>query len=115
MKSWLAVIILFILNNIVLFFSPFWSSFVVGFLLFLFFIKNINKAFILGFVAGFLAWLLLILIKDIPNEHILSEKIAAIFHLPNYLLLIIINSCIGGITCGLGAWLGNTTRKFLFQ
>ena len=70
------------------------------------------KAFITGFFALFLLWLVLALLKDIPNEHILSTKVANVLSLKgNTTLLLIITGFVGGLLGGFGALTGSYTRK----
>ncbi len=71
-----------------------------------------TKAFMAGFVALFILWCILALMKDVANQHILSIKVANILHLNgNYILLIFITSVVGGLLGGLGALSGNYLRK----
>lgn len=70
------------------------------------------KAFITGFLAMFILWGILALLKDISNENLLSTKVANILPLGgNVSLLIIITGFIGGLLGGLGALTGNYLRK----
>jgi hypothetical protein len=109
MNSGLQILIISVLCIIGLKLCPWWITFVISLFSFLILFKHKRslKAFLVGFISGFIAWLILILIKDFPNEHVLSSKIAEMFYMPNFIVLIIVNALIGGITCGLGAWLGN--------
>ena len=70
------------------------------------------KAFLAGFVALFMLWGILALLKDVANEHILSTKVANILPLKgNYGLLIIITALVGGLIGGFGALTGSYLRK----
>lgn len=70
------------------------------------------KAFATGFIALFVLWCILAVMKDIANEHILSTKVAQILPLKsNYTLLIIITGLIGGLVAGFGALTGSYLRK----
>ncbi|MCZ2223028.1 MAG: hypothetical protein LC122_05295 [Chitinophagales bacterium] len=70
------------------------------------------KAFVSGFVAVFLLWIVLVMIIDNANEHILSKKVAEILPLNgNYFLLILITGLIGGLLAGMSALTGCFLRK----
>ena len=70
------------------------------------------KAFATGFIALFVLWCILAILKDVANEHILSTKVARILPLKgNYVLLIIITAFAGGLLGGFGALTGSYLRK----
>lgn len=70
------------------------------------------KAFLAGFVALFLLWCILALVKDVANEHLLSTKVANILSLKgNYILLLLITGFIGGLVAGFGALTGSYLRR----
>lgn len=66
------------------------------------------QAFWSGFAAVFVAWSILALIKSLPNHNILADRVAHLFSLPNWLLLLIVTGLLGGIVGGfatLSGWL----------
>jgi hypothetical protein len=68
-------------------------------------------AFLAGFSGLFILWVLLAIIKDTANEHILSTKVAHLFPLGgSYVLLIVITGLIGGLVSGLAATAGCNLR-----
>lgn len=70
------------------------------------------KAFLSGFIAVFLLWIVLAIIIDNANEHILSKKVAEILPLNgNYFLLIFITGFVGGLLAGMSALTGSFLRK----
>jgi hypothetical protein len=70
------------------------------------------KAFAAGFLAVFVLWCLLAIVKDVPNEHILSTKVANILPLKgNTTLLIVITGLIGGLVAGFGALTGSYAKN----
>jgi hypothetical protein len=69
------------------------------------------RAFLAGFIAIATLWLLFALIRDIPNHHILSTRMAQLFKLPHYSLYIALTSLIGGLAGGLSAWSGAHLRR----
>ena len=64
-----------------------------------------------GSSAGIgLFWLTACIIHDSANGHILSARMAALFHLPNYVMFIVVTVFIGGLVGGLSAWAGALIR-----
>ncbi|MFN4249127.1 MAG: hypothetical protein ACK4EY_15475 [Flavipsychrobacter sp.] len=70
-----------------------------------------RRAFGAGFLGVAFLWLVLILIKDIPNHHILSSCMAGLLGLPNSALFILVNVLLGGLIGGLSAWSGAVLNK----
>jgi len=60
-------------------------------------------------VAG--VWMLLYLMQDPHNESLLSNKVAALFSLPNNMVLFIVASLVAGLIGGLAAVAGGALRK----
>ena len=91
---------------------PWWvfaiSSFVVSAL-----IKQTPvKSFLCGFLGLFLLWVILAIIKDAANEHILSTKVSQILPLGgSYIMLILITGIIGGLISGFAALTGAYLKK----
>jgi len=113
---------LFITTILIIFFaaiaellSPWWSialvSFVFGFMTDL----QKWKAFIAGFAGIGLLWLAEVFWIDVDNGHILSEKLAVLFHLPHYSLMILIASLLGAMVGGMSAWSGILARKMFLK
>ncbi|OSZ78823.1 hypothetical protein CAP35_11400 [Chitinophagaceae bacterium IBVUCB1] len=65
-----------------------------------------KQGFVLGFLGMAILWLLLILLKDVPNHHILSTRMAGVLSLPNAALFILVNVLLGGLIGGLSGWSG---------
>lgn len=90
---------------------PWWSAGAVAFLVALFAGLRPGKGFLMGFAGVGLCWLSVVAIKDAANQHILSGKMAAIFHLPGHVPLLLITAFIGALTGGLFAWAGATIKN----
>lgn len=75
--------------------------------------KKGSQAFLSGFAGAGGAWLLLAAFMDWRNQHILSGRVALIFHLPSPWLLLVLTALIGGLIGGLGAWAGQALRAWL--
>ena len=74
-----------------------------------------GHAFIAGFYAMALPWMVLALWLDVANWRILTARVAALFSLPDLpFLLVLLTGLIGGL---LGGWAGITTawlRSFFY-
>ena|ERR1035437_1569135 len=106
MRFLLAVILIALLSAVAEYFLPWWTIAVVCFLVSLFIGGKPGKAFLMGFLGIAIFWLIAALMHDLSNEHILSTRMAALFHLPNYGLFIVVTVFVGGLVGGLSAWAG---------
>ncbi len=111
MRLLIFIILIAILSAIAEMSFPWWVIAIIPFVAGIFINKKGGASFIAGFAGIALFWLVAVLIKDIPNEHILSRKMATIFKLPNYGLLILVVTVLGGLIGGLAAWAGSLLRK----
>ena len=93
------------------FYLPWWSIVVAGFLISLILSSKGVSSFFSGFLGIGLLWFFLAWRIDLANTSILTDKVAAIFSLPNSLLLILITSIIGGLAGGFGALAGSHLRS----
>ncbi len=86
-------------------FLPWWSIAAAAFISALLFLRTGKEAFLSGFLGVFILWLVLNLITDIRNNHLLSSKIASLLPLGghNSFLLLLMASLIGGIVGGMAA------------
>ena len=106
MKFISTVILIALLSAVAEWFLPWWMIAVVAFVVSIFIPLKPGKAFLAGFVGIGTFWLIACTIQDVPNEHILSTRMAALFHLPGYGLFIAVTVLIGGLLGGLSAWAG---------
>jgi CDP-diglyceride synthetase len=72
------------------------------------------QAFLATGLGAALCYTVITLLTDQANEHILSRKMAILFHLPSYPFMIVVTALTGFITAGLGGWAGSALRR-LFQ
>jgi hypothetical protein len=104
------VILIALFSYLATTYMPWWMiavvSFVIGFVIQL----SSGRAFLSGFAGVALCFLILILLADSANEHILSTRMAKLFGLPNYSLFIAVNVFLGGLVGGLAAWSGAALR-----
>ncbi len=91
-------------------FMPWWSLAAVCFLAALFIKQGKGRSFLMGFTGIGSYWLAVAMWKDAANEHILSSRMAALFHLPNYGLFILVTVVIGALVGGLSALSGAMLR-----
>ena len=111
MKFLLSIILIALLSAAgEIFMSCWWTIAVVSFLVSLFIEQRAGRAFLAGFLGIAAFWLVAALVHDSANDHILSTKMAMLFHLPNYGLFICVTTFLGGLVGGLSAWAGALIR-----
>jgi ABC-type antimicrobial peptide transport system permease subunit len=103
MKFLLSVILIAVFSAVAEYFLPWWTIAVVCFLVALFLRQSAGKSFLIGFCGVGVFWLAAAMLHDVANEHILSARMAALFHLPNYGLFILVTVFVGGLIGGLSA------------
>ncbi len=111
MKLLISTILIAFLSSLTEFFLPWWTIAVVAFIVAMVIQLPPLKSFLSGFLGITLFWLPNIIFKDFSNEHILSRKMAALFHVPNYGVFIIVCVLLGSLVGGLGAFSGALLRK----
>jgi hypothetical protein len=93
-------------------FFPWWTIAVAGFSSGIFIAMAPWKSFLAGFCGVFLWWGGLAGLIDVKNDHILSSRIAEVFHLHgNYFLLLLLTALIGALVGGLSALTASLIRK----
>lgn len=100
--SWLALMIM-----------PWWIPLPVAFFITLICPMRNGRAFLATGMGAALCYLLYSITADQANDHILSSKMAGLFHLPSYILMIVVTAFVGFITAGLGGWTGAALRNLL--
>ncbi|HWD89520.1 MAG TPA: hypothetical protein VG367_15420 [Mucilaginibacter sp.] len=104
-------LIILILSFICNYFLPWWFVAVIAFLAALATGKKPGRSFLAGFLAVFIAWAILALLKSIPNDNILATRVAHLMQLPNWIALLIAAGIIGGLVGGMAALSGALIRK----
>ncbi len=92
-------------------FMPFWIIAIVAFGLSIWKAHSAKHAFWSGFFAIFLLWSLTALVKSIPNQNILAAKIATVFSLPHWILLLLVTCLIGALIGGFSAMAGYFVKQ----
>ena len=76
---------------------------IIAFLVALVVDQRPGRAFLAGFLGVTLFWLSDILFKDAANSHLLSGRMAKLFHLPGYPMFIAVCVLLGALPAGLAA------------
>lgn len=111
MRLILTILIIAITAAIAEWYGPWWSAAIVSGIGGALSKLGTGRAFIAGFCGIAIMWLAFALWRDIPNEHILSQRMARLFKLPSAGLYIAVTVLVGGIVGGLSAWAGAHLRK----
>ncbi|HTD98962.1 MAG TPA: hypothetical protein VK668_06725 [Mucilaginibacter sp.] len=104
-------IIILILSFISGLFLPWWVVAIVAFLAAVFLGKTNTRSFWSGFGGVAVAWIILALFKSIPNDNLLVKKVAQLFQLPHWILVLLITALIGGLAGGMSALSGILVKK----
>ena len=106
-------LIILILSFLSSYFLPWWIIALIEFSTAFFMNKKPGISFLSGFAAVFLAWTILALLKSVPNDNMLAERVAKLFQLPNWILLLLVTAFIGGLVGGMSALSGALFKKSL--
>ncbi len=82
---------------------PWWTVAIAAFAISYALTTNAFWSFVSGFLAIAMLWLIPAAITDLRTDSILTERVAAIFNLPNSWSLIFLTAFIGGLAGGLSA------------
>ena len=112
------IFILILITSLVLqFFLPWWIIAPIAFGFAFWKSEKAWKAFGAGFWAIFFLWVSLALIKTLPNENMLANRVAQMFMLPkltfNWLIMLLLTGLIGGVVAGFAAVTGFYFRRLL--
>ena len=94
---------------------PWWTCAIIAFVMAMYAGKRPAQAFWSGFTAIFIVWTVLALFKSIPNNNILASRVAMLFHLPHWTLLLLITALIGGLVGGMSALSGLLVRRLFVK
>ncbi len=105
-------LIILILSFIASYFLPWWIVALIAFLATLFLGKTSGRSFWSGFGGVFIVWVVLALLKSIPNDNMLASRVIQLFPLPHsWILLLFITALIGGLVGGMSALSGVLVKK----
>ncbi|MFM6975620.1 MAG: hypothetical protein ACKOW2_02070 [Sphingobacteriaceae bacterium] len=103
-------ILILLLSLVAQFFLPWWVIAPIAFILAVRLGQNGKKSFWNGFSALFILWACMALLRTLPNENLLANRVGQMLTLPesgfNWIILVFISSLIGGLVAGLSAFAG---------
>ena len=112
MKFLIALILTALLSYAAGFYLPWWSISFASFLVAVVIPQKPLKAFLAGFLAMFLLWIILALFIDMGNQHILSMKIAELlFKSHSHALIMSVTDLVAGLVGGFAALSGAYLRQ----
>lgn len=112
MKLFIAIILIAVVAGIAEWFAPWWVITIVAAVIAFVMKLRPGRGFVGGLLGIGILWLGFALWRDIPNDHILSERLAKLFRLPGYAGFIFVTTIVGGLVGGLSAWAGTHLRLF---
>jgi hypothetical protein len=99
-----------IVSLILQFFLPWWIIALIAFVLASWKAQSTGHAFGSGFLAIFFLWIIMGLVRSVPNEHLLANRVGEMFMLPpgsfNWLFMLLATGIIGGLVGGISALAG---------
>ena len=113
MRFFAVLILSALASALLLHFLPWWICMVIVFFLVLMMPMRIISSLLSGGVGVGLCWLIAALMRDFPNNHILSKRIAELMHLPSFILVVLICGVIGFITGALGGLSASLVHRAL--
>lgn len=111
MKLLIKLVFTAVIAYLLQWYLPWWSVVIAGFLVSLILSSNGLTSFISGFLGVGIYWFILAYMIDSTTNSILTERVSAIFFLPNSFLMILLTAAIGGLVGGLGALTGGQLRE----
>jgi hypothetical protein len=104
-------LIIFIATLATSYVLPWWAMAIIAFAASLYAGTRTTMTFWSAFAAVFLVYVIIALLKSIPNDHLLAGRVAVLFHLPNWLFLLAATATIGGLVGGASALSGLYVRR----
>src|SRR5690606_11989368 len=96
------------------FLLPWWWPALAAYLAGFFLSRSAAAAFASGFLGTAAAWAGWAAFLDWRNRHLLSTRMAEIFHLPAGWAVVLATGLVGGLIGGLAAWAGFTLRSYVW-
>ena len=90
---------------------PWWAACLLAFAAAIILGKTSGQSFWSGFAGLGSAWIALALLKSFPNDHILATRVAKMFQLPHWSLVLLVTALIGGLVGGMSALSGMLVRR----
>ena len=112
MKFFLSILLIGALSAVSEYFLPWWTMSIVAFLVCLVMRMGGWRSFFAGFLGIAVFWLCAFLFRDVPNEHILSQRMAILFFKkPAGSQFMLVTVMLGAIIGGLAGWSGGLMLK----
>ena len=109
------ILLIAIVCCILQFFLPWWIIAPVAFGMAFWKAKSGGHAFGAGFSAIFILWIIIALIRSVPNKNLLANRVGQMLMLPdlsfNWIIILLITGIIGGLAAGLSALAGFYSRQ----
>lgn len=103
-------LLILIISLLLQFFLPWWIIGLVAFGMAFWKAERAGQAFISGFGAIFILWVAMGLVRSIPNENLLANRIGEMLMLPensfNWIIVLLITGIVGGLVGGFSALAG---------
>jgi hypothetical protein len=108
-------VLIFLTSLLLQFFLPWWIIAPVSFGYCAWKAKSGGHAFRSGFGSIFLLWVIMSLVKTLPNDNLLANRVGALLGLPelsfNWVIVLLGTGIVGGLTAGFAALAGFYCRK----
>jgi hypothetical protein len=112
MKFIMSVLLIAIISFVACIYLPWWSIALVAFFVIALIPQKPLYAFIAGFAAIFVLWIIIALITSNKNDNILAHKISMIIlKADSPVSLILVTGLIGALVAGFAALAGSYLRK----
>lgn len=112
-------IIILIVSLVLQLFLPWWIIAIIAFSFSSWKALNAKHAFVHSFTAILLLWVAAGLIKTIPNENILANRVGELLMLPfaefNWIIILFVTGIIGGLVAGLSGLAGFYLRELFIK
>lgn len=103
-------LLILVISLLLQFFLPWWIIGLVAFGIAFWKAQRAGQAFASGFGAIFILWVAMGLIRSIPNDNLLANRIGEMLMLPansfNWIIVLVVTGIIGGLVGGLSALAG---------
>lgn len=112
MKFIVAFILTALLSYAAGFYFPWWSIAIAAFAVAAIIPQKPLRAYLAGFSSLFLLWVVLALVIDMNNEHLLSMKMSTLlFKSPSHATIVSVTGLVAGLVGGFAALAGSYLRS----
>ena len=115
MQFIIKILIITLLGYLCSMFMPWWTLIIMTALVTFVIPGNNFNAFLSGFLAIGLLWLIMAWKTDIETESVISSKVVVLFGKEDVNILILATGLVGALAGGLGAFTGNSFRQLFLK